>query len=71
LHLSVNSAPSWVPETSCIFVPMVYWNCTLELYSVIHALLLSYLLTILKMSSSSCMKVSAFSKMNKKYSLRK
>ena len=50
-HLSVHSLPSSVPETSCIYAAVVYSNCTLELYGVIHALLLSYLLTILKMSS--------------------
>jgi hypothetical protein len=46
-------------------------NCTLGLYGVIHALLLSYLLTILKTSSLSLMKVSTFSQMSKKCSLRK
>jgi len=68
-HLSVHSLPSSVPETSCIYAGMVYSNCALELYGVIHALLLSYLLTILQTSSSSLRKVSTFSQMSKKGSL--
>ena len=52
------------------YAGMIYSNCALELYGVIHALLLSYRLTILKTSSSSLMKVSAISQMSKKGSLR-
>src|SRR5262249_20684328 len=66
LYLSVYPLPSPVPKTSCIFVPMICANCILDLQGTIHGLLLSYLLHILKTSSSPLMKVSAFSTITKK-----
>ena len=60
----------WILYTPSLLVFPSLWyttHCILELSGAIHDLLLSYLLTTLKMSNSLLMEASAVSPMSKKY----